>query len=214
MPPERTPSSSSAAGTAPITRRLAELAKLQGKPAFHIETAEELPAIDIEPYRRIGVSAGASTPNWIIDRVVDHLTGRQGKREEFLRHLFKIWVFAVRTDIYSAAGAGCLSLAAMLLQGLPVNPLHILTASLYVYAMHVLNRFINRKTSSISSFREESYLLHEKIYVTLAVLSHDPRARRCLRSRDRRPSSCCSSSPSSASSTIPASCPRDGGFSA
>ena len=123
------------------------------------------------PYRRIGVSAGASTPNWIIDRVVDHLTGRLGKREELLRHLFKIWVFAVRTDIYSAAGAGCLSFAAMLLQGLPVNPLPILTASLYVYAMHVLNRFINRKASSISSFREESYLLHEKIYVTLAVLS-------------------------------------------
>ncbi len=153
------------------TRRLAELAKLQGKPAFHIETSDELQGIDIEPYRRIGVSAGASTPNWIIDRVVDHLTGRLGKREELFRHLFKIWVFAVRTDIYSAAGAGCLSFAAMLLQGLPVNPLPILTASLYVYGMHVLNRSINRKASSISSFREESYLLHEKIYVTLAVLS-------------------------------------------
>ena len=153
------------------TRRLAELAKLRGKPAFHIETAAELKEIDVETYRRIGVSAGASTPNWIIGRVVDHLTGRLGKREEILRHLFKIWVFAVRTDIYSAAGAGFLSFAAMLLQGLPVNLLLILTASFYVYAMHVLNRFINRKASSISSFREESYLLHEKIYVTLAVLS-------------------------------------------
>ena len=153
------------------TRRLAELAKLQGKPAFHIETADELRRIDIKPYRRIGVSAGASTPNWLIDRVADHLTGRQGKKEELLRHLFRIWVFAVRTDIYSAAGAGCLSLTAMLLQGLRVNPLHILTASLYVYSMHVLNRFINRKASSISSFREESYLLHERIYVTLAGVS-------------------------------------------
>ena len=153
------------------TQRLAELAKLQGKPAFHIETSDELRGIDIEPYRSIGISAGASTPNWIIDRVVDHLTGRLGKREELFRHLFKIWVFAVHTDIYSAAGAGCLSFAAMLLQGLPVNPLPILTASLYVYAMHVLNRFINRKASSISSFREESYLLHEKLYMTLAVFS-------------------------------------------
>ncbi|MCE5263375.1 MAG: 4-hydroxy-3-methylbut-2-enyl diphosphate reductase [Deltaproteobacteria bacterium] len=153
------------------TRRLAELAKIQGKPAFHIEIADELSGIDIEPYGKIGISAGASTPNWIIDRVVDHLTGRLGKKEEFLRHLFKIWVFAVRMDIYSAAGAGCLSLAAMLLQGLLVNPLFIVTASLYVYAMHVLNRFINRKASSISSFREESYLLHEKTYVTVAVVS-------------------------------------------
>jgi 4-hydroxy-3-methylbut-2-enyl diphosphate reductase len=153
------------------TRRLAELAKLQGKPTFHIETAEELQKIDIEPYNRIGVSAGASTPNWIINRVVDHLTGRLGQKEEFLRGLFRMWVFTVRTDIYSAAGAGCLSFAAMLLQGLPVNLLYILIASLYVYAMHVLNRFINRKASSISSFREESYLLHEKIYMTLAVCS-------------------------------------------
>ena len=153
------------------TRRLAELATLQGKPAFHIEASNELQAIEIESYRRIGVSAGASTPNWIIDRVMDHLTGRMGKREEFLRRLFKIWVFAVRTDLYSAIGAGCLSLAAMLLQELPVNPLHILTSSLYVYAMHVLNRFINRKASSISSFREESYLLHEKIYITIALFS-------------------------------------------
>lgn len=153
------------------TRRLAELAKLRGKPAFHIETADELKEIDVGAYRRIGVSAGASTPNWIIGRVVDHLTGRLGKREEILRHLFKIWVFAVRTDIYSAAGAGFLSFAAMLLQGLPVSPLLTLTAASYVYAMHVLNRFINRKASSISSFREESYLLHEKIYMTLAVLS-------------------------------------------
>ncbi len=153
------------------TRRLEKLAKLQGKPAFHIETAEELQKIDIEPYRLIGVSAGASTPNWIIDGVVNHLTGRLGKREEFIRVLFRIWVFAVRMDIYSALGAGCLSFTAMLLQGLPVNLLYILAASLYTYAMHVLNRFINREASSISSFREESYLLHEKTYVTLAVFS-------------------------------------------
>ncbi len=153
------------------TRRLAELAKLQGTPSFHIETDEELRRIDISPYRRIGVSAGASTPNWIIDRVMDHLTERQGKRKEVFRLLFKGWVFTVRTDIYSATGAGCLSLAATLIQGLPVNLLHLLTASLYVYAMHILNRFINRKASSISSFREESYLLNEKIYITLAILS-------------------------------------------
>ncbi|MBW6485368.1 MAG: 4-hydroxy-3-methylbut-2-enyl diphosphate reductase [Syntrophobacterales bacterium] len=151
------------------TRRLTELAILKNKPAFHIETAAELQGIDLEPYRQIGVSAGASTPNWIIDRVVDHLNSRMGKREELLHRLFKLWVFAVRADIYSAIGAGFLSFTAMLLQGLPIAPLPIFTASLYVYSMHVLNRFINRKTSSISSFREESYLIHEQRYLTLAA---------------------------------------------
>jgi 4-hydroxy-3-methylbut-2-enyl diphosphate reductase len=151
------------------TRRLAELATLRGKPTFHIETAAELTKIDLEPYRQIGVSAGASTPNWIIDRVVDSLNSRMGKREEMFHRLFKIWSFAIRADIYSAIGAGFLSLTAMLFQGLPISPLPVLAASFYVYAMHVFNRFINRKTSSISSFREESYLIHENVYLTLAV---------------------------------------------
>lgn len=153
------------------TRRLADIAKMKGKPTFHIETADELKGIDLAPYRHIGVSAGASTPNWIINRVVEHLNVRIGKRSDLFHRFFKIWAFAVRNDIYSAIGAGCLTFTAMLLQGLPVKPNPILTASFYVYAMHVLNRFINRKTSSISSFREESYLTHEKLYLTLAALS-------------------------------------------
>ena len=65
-----------------------------------------------------------------------------------------------------------MSLASILLQRLDVNILNILTASLYVYSMHTLNRFIDRKYSSIiSSFREESYLRHEKGYLTIAILS-------------------------------------------
>ncbi len=153
------------------TRRLAELATLRNKPTFHIETANEIEKINLNNYRHIGVSAGASTPNWIIDRVVDSLNSRMGVREEMLHRLLKIWTFAVSTDIYSSIGAGVLSLTAMLLQGMAVSPLHVFAASFYVYAMHVFNRFINRKTSSISSFREESYLIHEKAYLTTAVIS-------------------------------------------
>jgi (E)-4-hydroxy-3-methyl-but-2-enyl pyrophosphate reductase len=153
------------------TKRLYEIAAKTGIPTFHIETADEIKGMDLEPYRHIGVSAGASTPNWIINRVVDHLNSRMGKREELLYHFFKIWVFAIRNDIYSAIGAGCLTFTALLMQGLPIKSSPIVAASLYVYAMHVLNRFINRQTSSISSFREESYLIHEKRYLTLAAVS-------------------------------------------
>jgi 4-hydroxy-3-methylbut-2-enyl diphosphate reductase len=153
------------------TRRLAELATLKNKPTFHIETADELSGLDLQQYRQIGVSAGASTPNWIIDRVVDNLTSRMGMREEFLHRLLKLWVFSVRADIYSAIGAGFLTLTAMLLQGQHISMPYVCTAAFYVYAMHVFNRFINRKTSSISSFREESYLIHEKRYLSVAAAS-------------------------------------------
>jgi len=154
------------------TKRLARISDLQGKPTFHIETAEELKEISIKGYDRIGVSAGASTPNWIIDRVVDSITNEQSEKREKVKWLFKGWIFTVKTDIYSSIGAGCLSLASMLLQGLPVNILNMFIASLYVYSMHTLNRLINRKTSTvIGSFREESYRKHENIYVSMAIFS-------------------------------------------
>ncbi|MBN1664909.1 MAG: 4-hydroxy-3-methylbut-2-enyl diphosphate reductase, partial [Deltaproteobacteria bacterium] len=154
------------------TRRLARLSEEQGTPTYYIETADELETVPIEKYEKIGISAGASTPNWIIERIIDELSShKQGKnRREGL--LLRFWLFAVRTDIYSALGAGCLSFSAMLMQKLDVNVFHALTAALYVYAMHTLNRFINRKKESvIGSFREYAFLRHEALFVVIASLA-------------------------------------------
>ncbi|MGD1152937.1 MAG: 4-hydroxy-3-methylbut-2-enyl diphosphate reductase [Syntrophales bacterium] len=154
------------------TKRLVRISQLECKPTFHIETADELNDIPSSQYEKIGISAGASTPNWIINRVFDAVTSHQDEKQKQVKRLFNFWVFAVKTEIYSAIGAGCLSFSSMLLQRLPVNILNILTTSLYVYAMHTLNRLINRKTSTIiGSFREESYLKHEKAYVSAAIVS-------------------------------------------
>jgi len=60
----------------------------------------------------------------------------------------------------------------MLLQRLDVKVVNILVTSLFVYAMHTLNRLIDRKASTIiGSFREESYRKHEKAYVAAAIVS-------------------------------------------
>lgn len=152
------------------TRRLAILSERQGTPTFHIETADDLEALPL-PYEKVGVSAGASTPNWIIDRVVNTLALRQNEKKRKWHGFLDIWTFAVRTDLYSTFGAGCLSLAGTILQNLGVLPMNIAIAASYVFAMHTLNRFINRKASSIGTYREESYLRHEKPYVAVALLS-------------------------------------------
>jgi (E)-4-hydroxy-3-methyl-but-2-enyl pyrophosphate reductase len=152
------------------TMQLARLSELAGTPTFHIETVDDLEKIPVDSYRRIGVSAGASTPNWIIDRVMDHLAAQRGERGARFRGLFRAWVSTVKTDLYSAFGAGCLSWVSMLLQEIPVRPANMLTAAFYVYAMHTLNRFMSRKKASImGSFREESYLRHKKLYLGTAV---------------------------------------------
>lgn len=151
------------------TKRLADLAQKQQTPAFHIETAGELDKIDITSYSRIGVSAGASTPNWIIDRVMDKIAETKNRK---LKRLFNFWLWAIKTDFYSAIGAGCLCLACMLLQGIPVSTADLAVASLFVYGMHILNRLITRKPSGfLGSFREETYLKHEKTFFLAAALS-------------------------------------------
>jgi 4-hydroxy-3-methylbut-2-enyl diphosphate reductase len=52
------------------TRRLAQVVAEQGTPCKHVETASELPLADIARYKRVGVTAGASTPRVLIDEVL------------------------------------------------------------------------------------------------------------------------------------------------
>lgn len=55
------------------TSRLAELSRLEGKPTYHIELAEEIRPEWLEGVKSIGVTAGASTPDWIVQGVLDML---------------------------------------------------------------------------------------------------------------------------------------------
>ena len=154
------------------TCRLADLAQKQNTPTFHIETAEEIENIDLTPYKSIGVSAGASTPNWIIDQVMDKIAETLSSPHQKMGFVFKLWLWMVRTNFYSALGAGCLALAGMLLQKIPVQISSIAVASFFVYAMHVLNRLMaSKQLGLIGSFREKSYLQHEKYYRLAAVVS-------------------------------------------
>jgi (E)-4-hydroxy-3-methyl-but-2-enyl pyrophosphate reductase len=155
------------------TKRLAMTARQFGTPTFHVETAEELEKIDLNGYENIGVSAGASTPNWITDGVIDHLAHHQeDKDHQKLKFFYNLWIFLVRTDIYAAIGAGFLSFASMLLQGLRPSIFNILIAATYVYAMHIINRLQFSNARRIAgSFRYKSYDRFTKAYLAIAVLS-------------------------------------------
>ena len=55
------------------TRHLAELSRANGVETYHVETAEELEPGWFEGHDDIGVTAGASTPDFSIDAVVDRI---------------------------------------------------------------------------------------------------------------------------------------------
>lgn len=55
------------------TKRLAQIAEAEGKKVFLIENKEELPLEEIKKINTLGITAGASTPNWLINEVIDFL---------------------------------------------------------------------------------------------------------------------------------------------
>ena len=61
------------------TSRLAFLCAQSGVPTRHIETASELQMSWLENKATVGVTAGASTPEWIIEGVINKLEALGGK---------------------------------------------------------------------------------------------------------------------------------------
>jgi (E)-4-hydroxy-3-methyl-but-2-enyl pyrophosphate reductase len=57
------------------TSRLRQMCAEQGVPAYHIETADEIEPEWIDHAESIGITAGASTPDWLIEDVARTLNG-------------------------------------------------------------------------------------------------------------------------------------------
>lgn len=66
------------------TGRLAQVCAEQGCPTYHVETAAEINPDDFADMHDIGVTAGASTPDWIIQEVVKMMEDLQTEGTEVM----------------------------------------------------------------------------------------------------------------------------------
>ncbi|MBI3327273.1 MAG: 4-hydroxy-3-methylbut-2-enyl diphosphate reductase [Nitrospinae bacterium] len=152
------------------TQRLVELSESVGTPAFHVETAEELDLDQLTEYETVGVTAGASTPNWIIQQVVERLEHAQTRRRMTWQQAQRLLGLLTRTNLYVALGAGALTFANMQLLGLTFAPLYLLIASMYVFAMHTLNRLAEQEAGKLNDpLRTEFYQRYRGILLGSAL---------------------------------------------
>ncbi len=127
------------------TKRLAEIAAATGIPTFHVETEEELDRKQFQDLNVVGVTAGASTPHWLLRRVVHKLESIQPRGVRPLVKVFDHYLrFLLQSNLYVAGGAGCLSYAAAVLQGIQPRLADFFITFFYVFAMHVLNRYTDK----------------------------------------------------------------------
>ena len=148
------------------TRRLAEVAGESGHPVFLVETEEELPRERLTQLGVVGVTAGASTPNWLIKRVLRELAAVRSAREGGLPWAMRrVFRFFVRSQLLVALGAAGMAGAGSLLQGLPPLPALVGTAFFYIYAMHILNHFLDKEAGQYNDPDRAAFLTKHKWFL-------------------------------------------------
>lgn len=151
------------------TRRLAQVASSTGLPVFHVETDQQLDREKLSAMEIIGVTAGASTPNWMINKVVQKIESIRSRKEtamdRFLRSAVK---FIFQSNIVAAFGAFSLAHAMNVLSGRPPDLILPSLAFLYIYAMHVLNRLLDKGASTYNDPERAAFY---RRYRGLLVLS-------------------------------------------
>ena len=153
------------------TQRLVEVSRRAGIPTFHVETEKDLNKEKLREMELIAVTAGASTPNWMIKDVGRELEGIQGRREGSLfrwsRRAFK---FLVLSNLAVASGAFCFAYAVTILSERKPDFIFPFLTFLYIYAMHVFNRFLDKGASAYSDPERAAFLKKYKyLLITMGI---------------------------------------------
>ena len=121
------------------TKHLAELARHFGKPVQYVETASEMDLTRFQGTETVGVMAGASTPTWLVEEVVDVLE-QHGHGPEKVTRLLNA---AFGTPLKLALGAGFLTLGIHAWTGLPLSWRYPLITTTYALAMYLLTPYLD-----------------------------------------------------------------------
>jgi len=123
------------------TARLVKVAEAKGKKTLHVETEEELSPQSLEGIDALGVTAGASTPNWLILSVIDKIKEIDLQRKKGLYPLArKVIDVVIMTYLWAALACGALTTACMALQNMSLAALPVAVSCLFVFSMHLFNR--------------------------------------------------------------------------
>lgn len=154
------------------TKRLAQIAAQTGKPSLHIEDASEIDYAQFSGVKTLAITAGASTPNWIIKDTCRKVAGSMDSGRPWKAGLNKIRDLLLKTNILAAAGAGSLTYACCVMQGIDRDSYHALIAMLYVLSMQILNNLFTIKADTYNHPDRAVFYDNYRVYLwALALIS-------------------------------------------
>ncbi len=150
------------------TQRLAKISEEEHLPTFHVETEKELPREALSKMKVIGLTAGASTPHWLIKNVMQEIEAIQAERETpFVHGVKRVFRFLMLSNLAAAIGAFSFAYGVLHLAGGKTDLVFPLMAALYIYAMHVFNRFLDK---GAASYHDPARAAFQKQYRGLLIL--------------------------------------------
>ena len=141
------------------TKRLAQVAKETGTPAVHIETVSEIDFSEYKDAKSIAITAGASTPNWIINDTCTRVDQNLSRQQPGKGRLARIMELALNTNVMLALGAAFLTYACAAYQGLDRVFPHAALAMFYVFSMQVVNNIVTIKADTYNHPGRAGFLL-------------------------------------------------------
>lgn len=156
------------------TVRLASLATEAGAATQHVETSDEINYEALRNVKTIGLTAGASTPNWMIADVIEHINAFfSAESSPPVRFLHKALRFLLDTNIYIGFGAACMVYGcAVMLKESGVSFIEALIAFLYIFAMHTLHNHYERHLERFSNpLRWQFHQRWRKVLVPIGAVS-------------------------------------------
>ena len=157
------------------TLRLANISRECGAPTQHIETEQEIDWEKISHSRNLGITAGASTPGWMIKRVADHLHFLERiNKKTFFGKLTQFFDVLANLNFFVAAGGVAMYYASSILQDLKFDPKGAILASLYLMSIYLWNSLAcieKNKHLDISRYRFYNVYKSQLTIVALACIA-------------------------------------------
>lgn len=141
------------------TKRLKEIIEEEGIPAFLVEDENNLPE-EIKKFKNIGVTAGASTPNWLINRVLEKLIEMRAKG--IWKVLWRGVAFLSRSNllIFLSILSLIYIISNVLKLELPFYSYFI--APMFLFSFHTLNSFSEKRAGEINEPAQQIFIEKNK----------------------------------------------------
>jgi (E)-4-hydroxy-3-methyl-but-2-enyl pyrophosphate reductase len=157
------------------TQRLAKIAAACNTPTQLVETEEEIDWKAIARCKTVGITAGASTPNWMIKRVADFLQFKsQTEQHTISNFLLQGMDTTANLNVFVALGAVAIYYVSCRLQGYAYSWSGALVAFLYFFSMYLWNSLTNIETTAhlgISRFQFYERRKQALLFLAIAAIA-------------------------------------------